>query len=936
MLDIPQRISALLAKNHSLNSYVLRAVALIGPWAKDNKMVFFPEYTDHSLTHLNEVIATADSLISDESWEVLTPEDAAVLIVSVLMHDCALHLTEDGFFSLLDGTYVSPETKYISPEIKWSDLWVNFLAEAKRFDQRKLKALFGDSEPISDLPANKLSFTLRHRLLIGEFLRRHHARLAHEIALNGIPGPNSPLSPSIDVSKDFIDLCGFVARSHNLTLRKAVDALDPQKRRVHLNCHVPFLMALLRISDYIQIHSARAPQQLLQLKTLVSPVSRDEWRKHGSIVEIHQAHDDPEAIFVDAEPPDANTFIAMQKLLADIQNELDQSWAVIGEIYGRLAPLNKLGINIRRVRSSLDDSNEYERTKKPNYVPQMFKFRTASGELMDLLVAPLYGQKPEIGIRELIQNAIDACIERDDLIAKGIVPKCDAPIDDVIVTLEYQKNGTAKIILEDFGVGMTLEVINNYFLNIGASFRSSDLWRKNHEIDGHSSVHRTGRFGIGILAAYLLGDEMEITTSHISDTLNSGYHFLCRRGDENIEIQPCKFRHGTKIEIVLRPDVAEKLRKATSKWDWYCLEKPRVVRRIINGSDQTLGQKYTVPNCDADLDGTPWRRLEADNFDDLMWSFEALGAPNYYSRPLICNGIFVTDSLYKVRPEISPELNLIQVTAPSLVVFDPDGRLPINLQRNSIIADKLPFQSEYSFQISRYITQSIVDKVAGLKSGINESTVKYSIDPGIKGFRENINGQVIPGSIILREDGVLPADLTLLSLFQPTSILIDPTNSNNQSGAWRSEIVRKLAENYLPVDSLTATKTSRTAFIRKSIDNIGSDGYLGSAPISGRRILLRKSDVTELISPGNVPKSLWRQLRLEFENEVWGLWKIGNVELLDINFPELVLQLENSKAFGFSILYLDWEKTSNSKSPDQSAFAKAWLEHVHSPVLKWK
>lgn len=275
-----------------------------------------------------------------------------------------------------------------------------------------------------------------------------------------------------------MDLCGFIARSHNLGLRNAVDKLEKQKRQVHLNTHAPFLMLVLRIADFIQIHSERAPSQLLNLKNLVSPVSRGEWEKHRSIVEMHQAHEDPEAIYIDAEPEDALTYEALNRLFSDIQSELDLSWSVLGEVYGRYKELSALGIGIRRIRSSLDDVDEFLDAKKPQYIPKVLKFRTADSEMMELLISPLYGDRPEVGIRELLQNSIDACVELNDLAVKHGFEGVDDPGFDVSVTLKSISEDEAYIIVEDFGVGMTLDVVENYFLNIGASFRNSDRWKK--------------------------------------------------------------------------------------------------------------------------------------------------------------------------------------------------------------------------------------------------------------------------------------------------------------------------------------------------------------------------------------------------------------------------------------------------------------------------
>jgi len=98
----------------------------------------------------------------------------------------------------------------------------------------------------------------------------------------------------------------------------------------------------------------------LLIKSLVSPISRGEWEKHHSIVEINNAHDDPEAIYIDAEPENALTYESLVRLFGGMQKELDLSWSVLGEVYGRYEHLNVLGITIRRIRSSLDNLEEFD------------------------------------------------------------------------------------------------------------------------------------------------------------------------------------------------------------------------------------------------------------------------------------------------------------------------------------------------------------------------------------------------------------------------------------------------------------------------------------------------------------------------------------------------------------------------------------------------
>jgi molecular chaperone HtpG len=133
-------------------------------------------YTDHSSKHILEVLQAASSLVRDEAWPILTAGDTALLCLATLLHDSAMHLMEDGFLSLVQGVF-SP--KILPEDEQWPDMWAEFLSQAARFDGRKLTELFGNSEPIHRPSPDPAKWELRDRLLIGEFIRRHHARLAH-------------------------------------------------------------------------------------------------------------------------------------------------------------------------------------------------------------------------------------------------------------------------------------------------------------------------------------------------------------------------------------------------------------------------------------------------------------------------------------------------------------------------------------------------------------------------------------------------------------------------------------------------------------------------------------------------------------------------------------------------------------------------------------
>ncbi len=407
-MQIPSQLKQLLAKKPALMSGVMLSLEEFKPWLKASGVPFFPEYTDHGLDHIKGVLRTVDALTSDESRKTITPDDAAVLILATLLHDMAMHLSEDGFVEL-----VRPDSRWEVidgfNDKRWHLLWEDFITEARRFDGCRLMELFGDTEPVYPPELDPQKMTKRDRMLIGEFLRRYHHRLAHEIALWGIPGPEDNRLRLKEIQKDIVDLTGIVARSHGVQVRACFDYLKKYDLREYKGVHAVFLMTLLRVSDYLQIQSERAPKQVLRVRAIRSPISRGEWNAHHAIRDIRNTHEDPEAIFIDARPPGLEEYLKIKNWLTNMQSELDASWAVLGEVYGRYKGLNQLGLAVRRVRSNLDDDASFAKTV--HYVPARAAFEAADVDLLKLLIKPLYGDCPEIGIRELVQNAVDAVLE---------------------------------------------------------------------------------------------------------------------------------------------------------------------------------------------------------------------------------------------------------------------------------------------------------------------------------------------------------------------------------------------------------------------------------------------------------------------------------------------------------------------------------------------
>lgn len=547
---LPSGVGQLFLENSSISGVALSSAVKFKTWFDKSGTPFFREYTDHTFEHSLQVFSTSCEIIAPEACDVLSSEDLVILFLACIVHDAGLHLTEDMFFSLIDRANKSI-VRPTFDERAWPDLWDAFLAEAKRFNDKKLKSLFGDTLPVSDPAKTAIDLSNRDRMLIGEFLRRHHPRLAHEIAIGSVLSASGvPFDPLSGLDVKFADLVGTIARSHGIALRSTFDYLNENyDLREYRHVHIIFLMVLIRIADFLQIQSGRAPELFAEIHKIKSPFSANEWRVHQSISNITRTSLDPEAIEISASPHDIRSFLRIDGWIKDLQVELDTSWAVLGEVYGRFSKekLPRLKMDIRRLRSNLE-KGQLSRQVLP-FVPRRIKFSVDEPELLRLLLAPLYGDDPLYGLRELTQNSADSVKEIQHLVRAGAADTAQRVLADCDIEIEINMPSST-FTIRDRGTGMNLNIIEDYFLKAGASFRNSDVWKRQYlDESGKSKVARAGRFGVGALAVFLIGDSLSVFTRHYSDQSGTGYKFDGSIDADALEITTQAGPVGTIIEV---------------------------------------------------------------------------------------------------------------------------------------------------------------------------------------------------------------------------------------------------------------------------------------------------------------------------------------------------------------------------------------------------
>jgi len=721
-LEYPEFFEHKLLGNKNLRARLDSSISVVSDVLQISKLPFFPDYTGHGAEHLGNLLGIAEKLIPDRARNFFTAEDTAVLIFSVLLHDLALHISEAGFLSLLKST--PPESKS-----KWEEKWSEFLAVARHWDDRKLVELFGADE--GGAPRALVKNPLDHydnlketdRKLIGEFIRQHHAEFAYQFAILGFPGPNGQLIQFGDFDSEFKKLAGAVARSHGFPFRQCVQLLEEMQlnKLEHDDVHPVFLMGILRVADFLELGTDRAPLIAFAYKEFKSPVSQKEWRTNQAFRKISWGNPDPESIHIPAKPMDVWSFLELKRWLIAIQSELDTTWAVFGEVYGSHQKFSQFGLTIRRVRSNvIDDPGGF--AKNSSFVPMRVEVGVASPDVLKLFIQPLYGEHPEYGIRELIQNAVDAVRERWEYLKKHqqFASQSRTQEADVIVWLDDpDDNGVALLTVSDCGIGMTEETVINYFLKAGASFRRSIAWKREFESNtGETSlksrVLRSGRFGIGVFSAFLLADEIEVVTRHV--TRDRGVRFSVRLDllPPALEITPIQLNYesdlpiGTTVTVKVTkikkdPDgvTGTNILTGTDLWDWYCLESPSVLR-LQGRNRKILNQFVTLPTEESQLP-RGWHRLPSSDYRTVHMLVP--GTKGIHANDLVCNGIKVKETssgfllqkdpaIVNWKRDLFPSQETFSLRVPNFSVFDPDGNLPLNLQRTGLTNLDLDFRTQ--------------------------------------------------------------------------------------------------------------------------------------------------------------------------------------------------------------------------------------------------
>jgi len=520
---------------------------------------YFSEYGGQGVSHVNAILKYVDLLIPDK--QALSPESVVFLIMGSVLHDLARQIDRDGFIRLLKNS-------------TWTKRWTEYCAKASRFSDSEQINFFGQLANVaSAFPAGTQlpkEETIEQLVVISDFIRNWHSYIAYDIAIGNFAISEEKSLFNVEFKAEHCDLIGRIAQSHTVRMPlRDMELLLKKSKYGGKTSDLPFdtpvfyLMVLLRLADLFDAKASHSPFQRKWI--FYEQLSNNS--KHLTLKDVVSLIAFPpkapyDSVWVEAYPKTTKTFVITKEWIEAIQHELDYSWAVLCEKYR-----SDYELSIHRVYSNITDPDTVTAFQR-DFVTDKAYLR-ADTNILKHLIAPLYGNDASYGVRELVANAVDAVNERSYLwdSKKIHIAEPDRPHNyssTIIVSVSESKNGGYIFSISDKGIGMTLDTILNYYLKSGVSFRESEVWKKLFVKNKLISFTRTGRFGVGALAAFLIGDTITVTTRHIED--EKGYSFSFQLNSEIINIERVDCNFGTTITI---PITNSKYEQAMSLFPTY-------------------------------------------------------------------------------------------------------------------------------------------------------------------------------------------------------------------------------------------------------------------------------------------------------------------------------------------------------------------------------
>ncbi len=506
---------------------------------------YLPQFTLHNETHLWNVLSFMEELAGGEKGiQKLDAGDCAMAIWAAFIHDLGMVL-EAGELAALDvadnydqfksdGDGNGPVVPNQKPSDERAEAW-----RAYRDGHEHWAAI----RKAPDEPRNRM----RLGIIRAAFIRDSHARddahsaqcrIAEWLAF--LTKGDRLLAQALE-DYSVADRIVRVAVSHNQDINwlprqltgLGIDKPHAESQGAELGIiHWTWIGWLLRLADVFDCDTSRTPRILFNHAGITDPRSKTEWQKHLAIREAplwNAGTDQQTLLYTCQKCPSPVVEKAIHQIIGWMNDEIDKVRAA------RLATADHESLPELNLPSQ---ARVDIKQREGGYLYHDMEFRLDRDAVVELLMGEsLYGG-PELALRELVQNALDAVHLRDQrnrlavkLNAAGGKEKprqphqsWDGQTAEVNVTWGQETDGPRKghhfVRVQDSGVGMTVGTMRRFLTQIGKSYYKSDDFRAEQELMRRNGILCTAisQFGIGFLSVFMLADEVTIYTRPVGVT----------------------------------------------------------------------------------------------------------------------------------------------------------------------------------------------------------------------------------------------------------------------------------------------------------------------------------------------------------------------------------------------------------------------------------
>ncbi|MFZ0322353.1 MAG: hypothetical protein WAL56_24715, partial [Candidatus Sulfotelmatobacter sp.] len=468
-------------------------------------------FTMHDRVHGRKVAHLMWHILSPERQLTLTPPEIGLLVLSAHLHDAGMALSRED------------REKRLAPE---SDLWdrVEASPTIKR-NLKRLREVLADTK-LTDSKRLRVEgelFQAEEALLALDTRERHALRERYEEIITQlrsfhlkdptkIPDVEECFSFDGDsFRKKLIDICVSHNEDSDALVERDSERFDrprfPRDYPVGIaNADTHMAAAALRLADILDFDRERTPPTLFHYLVPSSlshgvNISELEWSKHLSISnwEIDQS-----AVVFRGRCKNHIVHHAVVQFCKAIEEEIASTRATFTLGESQTWPF----ILPEMVKADIHEDGYH-------YVP--YQFELDDSRVYELLMGRAIYDNPLVAVRELIQNAVDACSYRDAL-SKLAEPNAQ-PDTQSRITIRYEEPVGDReypvLRVIDTGTGMDGWLIERWFLKVGRSFYSSTEFASDRAQLRKSGVDfaPVSEFGIGFLSCFLLADRVDIETA---------------------------------------------------------------------------------------------------------------------------------------------------------------------------------------------------------------------------------------------------------------------------------------------------------------------------------------------------------------------------------------------------------------------------------------